>query len=101
MLRRSERTSARRRASFLRRRFAAAVLAAGLVAVVHGAAVRATPSHIGGSTVVVQAGDTLWSIGRRHVAAGTDLRRWVFEVQHLNGLHAGAVTAGQTLRLPG
>ena len=96
----SELASARRQAVFRRRRFATALVAAGLIACLHGAVARANALRSTAQTVVVQPGDTLWSLGH-HYAPHADLRRWVFQVQRLNNLPTGTVMAGQTLRLPG
>lgn len=96
-----ERMSARTRAVFRRRRFAAALAVAGLVAVLHGAVAGAKATRGAGPVVVVVvSGQTLWALGRLYAPQNTDLRRWVFEVQNMNGLKTGAVVAGQSLRLP-
>ncbi len=49
--------------------------------------------------VVVQPGDTLWSIASEHYP-GDDVRVRVDDIEHLNGLHSPLIEAGQTLRLP-
>jgi nucleoid-associated protein YgaU len=51
------------------------------------------------SNVVVQQGDTLWSIARS-VAGGQDVRIVVDEIQQLNGLDGSTLQPGQVLRLP-
>ena len=51
------------------------------------------------STVVVQQGDTLWSIARS-VAGDQDVRLVVDTIQELNGMHDAALRPGQVLRLP-
>jgi nucleoid-associated protein YgaU len=53
----------------------------------------------GESAVVVQPGDTLWSIASP-VAGGGDVRAVVAEIRQLNGLSSARLTPGQTLRLP-
>jgi nucleoid-associated protein YgaU len=53
----------------------------------------------GGSSVVVQPGDTLWSIASA-VAEGADVRGVVDEIQELNGLDGAALRPGQVLVLP-
>ena len=72
-----------------------AVAAALAHGVVHAAAPAVPPR-----AVVVQPGDSLWSLGQRYAPAGTDLRRWVFEVERLNDLHHAALVAGEELRVP-
>jgi nucleoid-associated protein YgaU len=53
----------------------------------------------GVQSVVVQPGDTLWSIAGD--AAGTDdVRQVVARIQELNGLHGTVLVPGQVLELP-
>ena len=51
------------------------------------------------SNVVVQQGDTLWSIARS-VAGDEDVRMVVDAIQELNGLDGSTLQPGQVLRLP-
>jgi nucleoid-associated protein YgaU len=53
----------------------------------------------GGSSVIVQSGDTLWSIATSLDGDG-DVRGLVDEIQRLNGLEGGALVPGQVLELP-
>ncbi len=53
----------------------------------------------GGSSVVVQPGDTLWSIASALHGDG-DVRAVIDEIQELNGLTGADVLPGQTLLLP-
>ena len=53
----------------------------------------------GESSVVVQEGDTLWSIASS-VAGESDVRAVVDEIQRLNGLQGGRITPGQVVHLP-
>jgi nucleoid-associated protein YgaU len=53
----------------------------------------------GESSVVVQPGDTLWSIASS-VAGDADVREVVDEIQALNSLGGADLTPGQTLLLP-
>jgi hypothetical protein len=64
----------------------------GLAAGVHG---DTRPSTI----VVVQPGDTLWSIAAVHYPAD-DVRIRVQDIENANGLHGPQIQVGQTLRLP-
>ena len=74
---------------------AAVVLATGALAVVaHGGSARPA------STVVVQPGDTLWSIAATHYPAD-DVRARVQDIEDLNGLRSPEIRPGQTLELPG
>jgi nucleoid-associated protein YgaU len=50
--------------------------------------------------VVVQPGDTLWSIATEHYPSD-DVRIRVDDIERLNSLHSPRIEAGQTLRLPG
>jgi hypothetical protein len=50
-------------------------------------------------TVVVAAGDTLWSIAERH-APGEDPRAVIHAIEQLNDLGGGPLLPGDTLSLP-
>ncbi|TMB97218.1 MAG: LysM peptidoglycan-binding domain-containing protein [Chloroflexi bacterium] len=50
-------------------------------------------------TVVVQPGDTLWTIAAQHYP-GDDTRARVDEIERLNNLSSPAIEAGETLHLP-
>jgi hypothetical protein len=49
--------------------------------------------------IVVRPGDTLWSIAKDH-APGRDIRAVIHEIEELNGLASGRISAGQRLFLP-
>lgn len=51
------------------------------------------------ATVVVQPGDTLWTIAAARYP-GDDTRGRVDQIERLNGLHDPMIEAGETLRLP-
>jgi LysM repeat protein len=70
---------------------AAANLALALVA--HGG----TPAVY--TEVVVQPGDTLWSIATEHYPRD-DVRIRVDDIERLNTLQSPVITVGETLRLP-
>jgi nucleoid-associated protein YgaU len=53
----------------------------------------------GESSVVVQPGDTLWSIAAS-LDGGGDVRALIDEIQELNGLRDAGIRPGQTLLLP-
>ena len=53
----------------------------------------------GVTSVVVEPGDTLWSIASSLEGDG-DVRAMIDEIQELNGLESAAIVPGQTLRLP-
>jgi nucleoid-associated protein YgaU len=53
----------------------------------------------GVTSVVVQPGDTLWSIASP-VAADGDVRAVVAEIRQLNDLSSADLVPGQTLQLP-
>jgi nucleoid-associated protein YgaU len=65
----------------------------GLAASVHGDTRQPT-------TVVVQPGDTVWSIAAEHYPAD-DVRIRVLDIEQANGLQGPQIEVGQTLRLPG
>jgi nucleoid-associated protein YgaU len=52
------------------------------------------------TTVVVQPGDTLWSIAAAHYS-GDDVRVRVQDIEQANGLAGPTIEVGQTLKLPG
>lgn len=52
------------------------------------------------TVVVVQPGDTIWSIAARHYPSD-DVRARVDDIERANGLSSPVIEAGQTLRLPG
>jgi nucleoid-associated protein YgaU len=54
----------------------------------------------GESSVVVQSGDTLWSIARSVAGPGDDVRAVVDGIQRSNGLRTADVVPGQVLQLP-
>ena len=50
-------------------------------------------------TMVVQPGDTLWSIAALRYPSD-DVRARVDEIERVNGLSSPAIEAGETLKLP-
>jgi nucleoid-associated protein YgaU len=79
-------------------RWAAVVLvaccvSAGLAVVAHGG------SGAQDATVVVQPGDTLWSIAAQRYPSD-DVRARVDEIERLNALSGPLIEVGETLRLP-
>jgi nucleoid-associated protein YgaU len=54
----------------------------------------------GFTTVVVQPGDTLWSIAAVHYP-DDDVRLRIQDIEAANGLDGPIIAVGQTLRLPG
>ncbi len=52
-----------------------------------------------GTTVVVQPGDTLWSIAAERYP-GDDTRARVDQIEQLNHLSSPVIEAGETLHLP-
>jgi nucleoid-associated protein YgaU len=87
-----------------RRLVAVLALAAtvGLAALVGGLVAGRGPEalHLAGqSSVVVQPGDTLWSIASS-VAGDEDVRAVVDRIQRVNGLRDSEILPGEVLRLP-
>lgn len=66
----------------------------GLALAVHGSPPAAS------TTVVVQPGDTLWSIANARYP-GDDVRARVDDIEQANGLQGPVIRVGQTLQLPG
>ena len=102
----AERASARLRRQRLiegRRRLATliAVLAVTLgVSMGGGAGGAAVASKPGApTTVVLQPGDTLWSVATEYAPDGTDPRAYVHALEQINGLE-GTARAGAQLNLP-
>lgn len=52
------------------------------------------------SAVVVQSGDTLWSIAEGIAEPGTDIREVVSDVKTLNSLSTSSLQVGQSLLIP-
>ncbi|SNS46217.1 LysM domain-containing protein [Geodermatophilus saharensis] len=79
------------------------VLAAGLGGALLGREVLAPRQGLqlaGESSVVVEPGDTVWSIADDVAGDGQDVRAVVHAIEALNDLEGSAVVAGQVLRLP-
>ena len=95
--------STRRSATHLTRRgrLVLILLTTSLVAVAFGAGrASATPARTAAlPTVVVQRGDTLWSIAAR-IAGDGDIRETVEQITALNGVAAQSIEPGQRLILP-
>lgn len=70
------------------------VAGSGFALVAHGSPPRSE------TTVVVQPGDTLWSIAAEHYPSD-DVRARVDDIERANGLSSPAIKAGQSLVLPG
>jgi nucleoid-associated protein YgaU len=54
---------------------------------------------VGESSVVVESGDTLWSIADA-LGGDADVRATIDEIQRLNGLESADLVPGQVLLLP-
>ena len=50
--------------------------------------------------VVVQPGDTLWTLARQHGPRGADPRRVVSRMERANGLEGALIHPGQVLLVP-
>jgi len=72
---------------------AVACISLGFALGAHGSADR------GYSTVVVQPGDTLWSIAAAHYP-DDDVRMRVQDIEQANGLSGPAIEVGRSLKLP-
>jgi LysM domain-containing protein len=57
------------------------------------------PEPVGQRSIVVQPGQTLWSIAK-DVAPDRDIREVIYEIRQINGLDSAMVRSGQTLVLP-
>ena len=71
-----------------------AVASLGMAVAAHSSAPRSY------ATVVVQPGDTLWSIAAARYP-GDDVRARVQDIEQANGLSGPQIESGETLRLPG
>ena len=65
----------------------------GLAVVAHGG------TAVQDSTVVVQPGDTLWSIAEQRYPSD-DVRARVGDIERANGLRTPVIAVGEILRLP-
>ncbi|TFV52593.1 LysM peptidoglycan-binding domain-containing protein [Geodermatophilus sp. DF01-2] len=80
-----------------------AAVAVGVAVLVHTALDAGPGSDLrlaGGSGVVVEPGDTVWSIAAELAGADQDVRVVVDAIEELNDLEASVVVPGQVLRLP-
>jgi len=78
---------------------AAAVLALAVTGLIGGAAAGTAPANTQTRTVVVQPGQTLWSIAM-NVAPGADQRNTIARIVELNALPSTDVAAGTRLAVP-
>ena len=78
----------------------ALLLAAPVARAVTGTAVQARPRHAAAHVVVVQPGDTLWTIAESSGEPGGDPRAGVYAIARLNGIDAGSIYPGQRLLVP-
>jgi Tfp pilus assembly protein FimV len=93
--------------TYVRRRRTLAIVGTALVAVLMSplaaTAVRpgdaSTPVPVATQTVVVQPGDTLWSIAQR-VRPAVDPRETIAWIQDANDVDAGGLEAGRSLVVP-
>lgn len=81
------------------RRLLAAAAVVGLMGVGMALAAQGSPPARY-TTVVVQPGDSLWSIAAARYP-GDDVRDRVQDIEQANGLSGPQIEVGQTLRLPG
>ncbi len=58
----------------------------------------AAPQHY--ATVVVRAGDTLWSIASAHTPSSSDVQDTIDRISEVNHLQGVAIEPGQRLRVP-
>jgi nucleoid-associated protein YgaU len=83
---------------FSTRRLLAAVAAFALLTVGFALGARGdAPARY--TTLVVQPGDTLWSIATEHYP-GDDVRARVQDIEDSNGLSGPTIQVGQSLKLP-
>ncbi|WDV47835.1 LysM peptidoglycan-binding domain-containing protein [Clostridiaceae bacterium M8S5] len=52
------------------------------------------------TTIIVQAGDTLWSIATNHYDCNMDKRRIIYEIQRANNKKTANLRIGEQLKLP-
>ena len=50
--------------------------------------------------VLVQRGDSVWSLAERHGRPGVDIRSSIYAIKDLNDLDSFVVFPGQTLQIP-
>ena len=80
------------------RRLLAAVAAVLCLSVGFALGARGSADH-GHSIVVVEPGDTLWSIAAAHYP-DDDVRNRVQDIEQANGLAGPTIEVGQSLKLP-
>jgi hypothetical protein len=77
----------------------AAVIAAILGATAFGGSVSGKEKQVY-RDVVVRSGDTVWSIACEHKPADTPIRRYVSEIESINGIDSGMIHPGQIIKAP-
>lgn len=65
-----------------------------------GTVIGVDPLPEGTSTMVVQSGDSLWSIASQVAGQGEDPRPMLEQIAELNGLQSPLIASGQTLVVP-
>jgi predicted Zn-dependent protease len=58
----------------------------------------AAPAHY--ATVVVQPGDTLWSIASAHTPSSSDVQDTIDRITEVNHLSGASISPGERLRVP-
>lgn len=76
-----------------------AVLAVGVLLASGSVATGEKGTPVPTRTVMVGSGDTLWAIAAE-IADDGDVRGMIHEIEQLNALESGMVTAGQQLQVP-
>lgn len=51
-------------------------------------------------SVIVEKGDTLWSIANEHITNERNVREYIYEIKQMNGLKDASLRVGQKLLLP-
>lgn len=85
----------------MKRVWIAAMLAAGIIlgGAANVTARQTSPAPFRGTTHVVQAGDTLWSIAKQEYPKG-DLRERISAIRKANKLRNSGIVPGQRLLIP-
>lgn len=50
--------------------------------------------------VIVQEGDTLWSVAKPYHDGDSDFRKFIYEIRELNNLNQAIIFPGQVLKIP-
>ena len=52
------------------------------------------------TTYVVEKGDTVWGVARKHPGKYSDIRKFIYAIEQINEIKASIIYPGQELKIP-